>query len=829
MPIVTYSWESVEGSDFVNTYTSGDQSLPTIVRTNGGNSYYVAWYDGQGAVSGRGISNHLDFLTGETLVNQTTTNTQTDPSVAQLISTSIFNFTPPSIVVTYTDYSVDAGGDIRARFISAGPGILGGGTAYGTPGSEIEISTTTSDDSDSDVAALADGGFVVSFTRDFGAGDLDTRATILNANGTVRTALVVGDSSSTLSTSHTQVAGLTNGNFVMVWEQEPIAGGDTEVVYRIFDPNGVAVTGATIIDTYGSVNEDIQIVALADGGFAVAYADNGWSVPFLPGFPVSGAGVDISLAIYNSDGSVRSNAVLVNSTVAGDQGKPTLTTLSNGFIVVGWNNGTSTSYQAYTSQGVAIGSNYNALGSSVEAEIAGLSGGLLANVRESTVSEEIGSGHSIRTSIDELVRTTLGDATNETLLGDSLRDIINGAGGDDIISGGANADVVTGGAGSDVFRDSGFNLNGDTIVDFSLGDRIQVTGANIDTFTYSQAGGVLTFSGGSLTLSSVPVDRIVARAAEGAVELVVHDAENDFNGDGRSDILWRNDAGQFQQWQAQLNGGFVSNPNASGSAPTNWFIAATGDYNGDGRDDIVWRSSAGDFQEWLGQTNGGFVGNPNASGTAPTNWSIAGTGDFDGDGRDDILWRSTTGDFQEWLGQANGGFVGNPNASGFVPTNYQVTAVGDFNGDGHDDIVWRANDGGFVEWLAQANGGFANNPFASGSAPSNWHVVGAGDFNGDGRDDILWRSSTGDFQEWMGQTNGGFTANPFASGTVPTSWQIDAIGDYNGDGRDDILWRSAAGDFQEWLAQSNGGFVGNPNATGFVPTDWHVQSPNIFF
>ena len=38
-----------------------------------------------------------------------------------------------------------------------------------------------------------------------------------------------------------------------------------------------------------------------------------------------------------------------------------------------------------------------------------------------------------------------------------------------------------------------------------------------------------------------------------------NDPENDFNGDGLSDVLWRRNDGAFTEWLGQPDGGFVSN------------------------------------------------------------------------------------------------------------------------------------------------------------------------------------------------------------------------------------------------------------------------------
>ena len=194
MPTFTYNWANAEVSFYVNdTVISGDQSLPAITSTNGGASYFTAYYDGSGAVWGQGFSNTTAEASDEVLVNGETLNVQTDASMDQLIRQN-FIAPPGAIAVTYTDYSVDAGGDIRVRLISAGPGFFSG-SAYGTLLSDVGVSTTTSDDTDSDVAALNDGGFVVTWTRDFGAGDLDVDGAIMIGGSSSRMAVSAASSS----------------------------------------------------------------------------------------------------------------------------------------------------------------------------------------------------------------------------------------------------------------------------------------------------------------------------------------------------------------------------------------------------------------------------------------------------------------------------------------------------------------------------------------------------------------------------------------------------------------------------------------------------------
>ena len=449
--------------------------------------------------------------------------------------------------------------------------------------------------------------------------------------------------------------------------------------------------------------------------------------------------------------------------------------------------------------------------------------GQLINLNPETFSNVNSHVGNLSIARGVVIENAIGGFGNDTIIGNSANNILTGN---------AGADTLTGGAGNDIFKDTAAGLNGDTITDFSAGDKIVITDANFAGFTFSLSGNTLSYAGGSLTLSNVPTGHIVAQAvAGGGVQLTIqqHQVANDFNGDGHSDVLWRDDSGTLTDWLGAANGGFSANWNNSVvNVSTAWHIAGTGDFNGDGREDLLWRNDNGVTVDWLGQANGGFSDNyANSAVAVPTDWKVAGTGDFNGDGRDDILWRSTSsGMIVDWLGQSNGSFSQNWNNSAVgVPTDWSIVGTGDFNGDGRDDILWRNNSGLTVDWLAQTNGGFTSNwdnSFAN--MPTKWNVAGTGDFNGDGRDDVLWRSDDGFVLEWLGGANGSLTIWPNMSIGVPTDWKVVSIGDFNGDGRDDILWRNDNGLITDWLGTASGGFTDNySNAAAFVSTNWHVQ------
>jgi hypothetical protein len=249
----------------------------------------------------------------------------------------------------------------------------------------------------------------------------------------------------------------------------------------------------------------------------------------------------------------------------------------------------------------------------------------------------------------------------------------------------------------------------------------------------------------------------------------------DYNGDGISDVLWRSSFnGDVFEWLGQSNGVFVNNLSAVYQLSIEYQVAANGDFNGDGRSDVLWRSSVtGNVIQWLGQTNGTFANNAAAAFQMGTDWTLLSAQDANGDTRSDLIWRNEQGQVVQWLGQANGTFVANASATYTLGLNWTLVGNGDYNGDGRDDIIWRDQAGGSViTWLAQADGSFANNPGAAFSLPSEWRVDGTDDYNGDTRDDLVWRNDdTGAIIQWLGQPGGGFANNEGVVYLLDLGWR----------------------------------------------------------
>src|SRR6266480_1200270 len=222
-------------------------------------------------------------------------------------------------------------------------------------------------------------------------------------------------------------------------------------------------------------------------------------------------------------------------------------------------------------------------------------------------------------------------------------------------------------------------------------------------------------------------------------------APMDFDGDCKSDILWRNSAtGEDYLWLMNAQA-IVSQGSLTTLGDPAWQIQGTGDFDGDGRADILWRNlSTGENYIYL--MNGWTIaaqGLVNA--VSDQAWQVKGIGDFDGDGRADILWRnSSTGENYIWL--MNGLSTASQGSVNFVDPAWQVKGIGDFDGDGKADILWRNSSTG-ENYLYLMNGWtIAARGLVNIVEPSSfWELKGIGDFDGDGKADILWRnSSTGE-------------------------------------------------------------------------------------
>ncbi len=303
----------------------------------------------------------------------------------------------------------------------------------------------------------------------------------------------------------------------------------------------------------------------------------------------------------------------------------------------------------------------------------------------------------------------------------------------------------------------------------------------------------------------------------------------DLNGDGRSDIVWRNSA-TGQVFRQLMNGFTITNGAMAYNEPNlAWKVVGEGDFNGDGIADLLYRNDVTGQVSIVTFGAAGLPTNASVFFTEPNlAWKIVQTADIDGDGKTDIVWRnSTTGQVYAML--MNGYTIA---AQGMVYTEpssaWKIVASGDFAGSGkQNQLLWRNTTTGQV-FLQTVNysGGFTQSGQIIYTEPNPaWQIVGTGDFNADGKSDILWRNDATGQVFAMLMNNGIATSSAIVYTEPNIAWKIVAQGDYNGDGRADLLWRNDVTG-QVYFMQMNGLSIASQAFVYSEPSSaWKILGP----
>jgi hypothetical protein len=255
----------------------------------------------------------------------------------------------------------------------------------------------------------------------------------------------------------------------------------------------------------------------------------------------------------------------------------------------------------------------------------------------------------------------------------------------------------------------------------------------------------------------------------------------DFDGDGKSDILWHNMAtGASTIWKSGLSSSLLA---VSSLTDLAWHVVAIADFNGDGKADIFWRNSrTGANTIWLSANSSTRQAVTSITDQA---WAVVGADDFDGDGKDDVLWRNIgTGANAIWK---SGNSATRQSVTSVTNLAWKIVGTGDFNNDGKADILWRdISTGKNVIWKS---GMYTTQQTVTGVSDLAWQVAAVADYNADGKADILWRhTSTGANAIWLSASA---ATKQAVTGITDLAWKIAGAGDYDADGKADILWRNS--------------------------------------
>lgn len=179
------------------------------------------------------------------------------------------------------------------------------------------------------VAKLADGGFAVTWQSDGqdGSGDGVYGQRLDNCGNAVGGEFRVN----TQTTGHqrnSSVAALADGGFVVTWAYADPFNNQGNFIYgQRFGADGAPAGAEFQVNSDTSYNKDMPSVAgLADGGFAVAWTSYGQD----------GSGAGVYGQRYAAAGTPAGGEFRVNATTAGDQTGPVVAGLADGSYVVAW-------------------------------------------------------------------------------------------------------------------------------------------------------------------------------------------------------------------------------------------------------------------------------------------------------------------------------------------------------------------------------------------------------------------------------------------------------------------------------------------------------------
>ena len=441
----------------VNSYTTGDQTEPSVAELAGG-GFVVAWaslgQDGDSyGIYGQRYDAGGAAVGSEFQVNSTTASYQSRPSVTGL--------SDGGFVVTWDSYGQDGdnSGVYGQRYDSGGAAV----------GSEFQINSTTAGyQGGPSVTDLIDGGFMAIWQSSGQDGDgLGVYGQRYDSGGAAVGSEFRINSTTTAQQGLPFVAALSDGGFVATWRSSVQDGDSWGVFGQRYDSGGVAVGAEFQINSYTTSLQETQSVAgLSDGGFVVAWQSKGqdgdlWGV-YGQRFDAGGVAVGSEFQ--------------VNSTTTGDQYLPSVTGLSGGGFVVAWaslsQDGDSYGIygQRYDAGGVAVGSEFlindTTTGLQISPSLSALADGGFVVTWESNGQDGSGRGVYHKFYGPSGLVLTGGDGADALAGGDTGDSLVGGL-GDDILTGGGGDDVfvVTAGDGADTITDFQAGAGSDDVID----------------------------------------------------------------------------------------------------------------------------------------------------------------------------------------------------------------------------------------------------------------------------------------------------------------------------------------------------------------------------
>lgn len=749
-----------------------------------------------------------------------------------------------------------------------GARVYGGGYLYWSRKSEMTVGSTNvvvDEDlqKDSDVKtelAHVIGGSLISGTIDgVNASTIITGNTDVTVNAGVISAWLVGGNNS--NWFGRSVIGVADENGAYEYNGEKYSAGSTKVTLNDGGSETLSIIGGSLTDyaSYyeaGRLREAVvfgKTEIIMNGGTAYEAVGGGYALYQNQNADTSGklTGVENPLSNVEGETNVTVNGGTIKSNVIGggyaySNQAASLSSIANvtgnTFVAIG---GTAAVEGNVYGGGYADGgeadvtgnTSVNVTGGTVAGNIYG--GGYHANVNGNatvtitggTVSGDIyGSGEGEAT-VNGSRTLNLGSAdaaayaaTLNNVYDFNVAQVVNA---DVTVTGDFSVEEITI-AGATLTLNSGF-LAATTAVAIEVGAynvtaaalNVGVSGVNQPSITISAAeeltAGRYLVASGFDSLSGFTVDGIndyTLRLQGEDVYLTKDLAPDDYDANGRPDILMQHDIGKLQVSLVQEDQSVILKDVAD--LGDGWTILGSGQSgNGENYADIYLTNgeTVGIWQ--LDETTGVTAWQEIQSFDSATH--VLGLGDFNGDGITDLLLQNDNGAVGAYL--TDGENVG-WNYFQSLGSEWSIAGIGDFNHDGIDDVVLQNEKGGYAGiWQLDRDGQVS---WSDLDVLNNGQIAGTGDFNGDGFDDVLlkWGNSYGAWTVSGGNLSGWMDLGTLEDGTV-----LEQIGDFNGDGTDDLRVRSANGDLGAVCVLGEGNLQWNYHFS--VGSEWQTNLVSI--
>jgi Ca2+-binding RTX toxin-like protein len=519
----------------VNSTTAGDQIYSSVTLL--ANGRFVVTYTDASATGGdtslTSVRAHIFNADGtpasaEFLVNTTTFDRQTESSVTALAD--------GRFIVTYSSFLAGPGAtpgwDIRARIFNADG-------SQSVP--EFIVNQATSGfQTESSVAALADGRFMVSYTSNDGSFD-GVFARIFNSNGTVSVPEFRVNATTDGLQRESHVTALADGRILVIFQASTIgvSPATCTVNARIFNADGTESVPQFVIHTSDFFLLNSSVVALPDGRFVVTLTDQS-----LTGGDGSGGAVYAQVfdpkIFTGTEGADRYIGGNLGDSIYGYGGNDVLYGgLGNDFLVGG------------------LGADYLDGGDGYDTvSYANATSAVDARLYDSTLNKGE-AAFDVYVSIEALQ----GSAFNDVLLGNGVANVIYGGEGDDYIDGVGGGDYLYGGGGTDQI----YLRAGADVVDGG-------TGFDYARYDYADAGVTASLSAPSTNTGWAAGDTY--KDIEGLVGSAYADV---LVGNDNANDIWGGAGGDFIA-------GAGGNDGLHGGAGNDYLVGGTGGDRLDGED-----------------------------------------------------------------------------------------------------------------------------------------------------------------------------------------------------------------------------------------------------